>query len=180
MGAHQIATDARNKAQKNRHQIQTSAFGDATNLFQRAANFRFPPFLHELPRCPGSLQQVCFGLSVDIRRFSVWSLTGQHPCATSTAALRRKRPLQSLPFGLETQPSTAAVPREKRSLMQGAAIFWGWTAAERTKGELASVAAMAAFKKGEYFLLCISVQVRLTNHPQSFATSSTKPLVSKR
>jgi hypothetical protein len=47
------------------------------------------------------------------------------------AAKRRKRPLQSLPFGLKTQPSTAAVPREKRSLMQGAAIFWGWTAAVR-------------------------------------------------
>jgi hypothetical protein len=51
----------------------------------------------------------------------------------STAAMRRKRPLQSSPFGLGTQPSTAAVPREKRSLMQGAAIFWGWAAAVRTK-----------------------------------------------
>jgi hypothetical protein len=65
---------------------------------------------------------------------------------TCLSAMRRKRPLQSSPFGLGTQPSTAAVPREKRSLMQGAAIFWGWTAAVRTKRHFAAIAPASALK----------------------------------
>lgn len=41
--------------------------------------------------------------------------------------------MQSPPFGLGIQPVIAAMPREKRSLMLGAAIFWAWTAAVRDK-----------------------------------------------
>jgi hypothetical protein len=52
----------------------------------------------------------------------------------SRSAMRRKRTLQSPPFGLGIQPVIAAMPREKRSLMLGAAIFWAWTAAVRDKG----------------------------------------------
>ena len=58
----------------------------------------------------------------------------------STAAMRRERPLQSPPFGQGTQPSTTAMPREKRSLMRVAAKLCDRKAAERTEPPFAHAA----------------------------------------